>query len=101
MSRKTKKSLADIFWNFVRENPQAAAALAFEIGIWAGEKTGGTDVLKRAIKMSPKFLNAIPQDISDMSHAALKMLSDPPPTLHSTATPSKRRRGKKLIKKAA
>ena len=52
MTRAKTKSIADIFFDFVRDNPRAAAALAFQLGIWAGHSTGSLAKLKNMTKKS-------------------------------------------------
>jgi hypothetical protein len=74
MARTKEKSLADILWNFVEEHPAAAAGLAFQLGIWAGEAIDTKKALKTARKLPPKFLDAMPRSISD---AALRFLPSP------------------------
>ena len=97
-SRAKKKSLADIFFDFVQENPRAAAALALQLGIWAGHSTGRLAKFKKLAKIPPKLLHAMPLRVTD---AALKLLPHPSPAIQPHLITTKRRKRRKDRRKPA
>ena len=93
MPQTKAKSLADIFWSFVEEHPEAAAGLAFQLGLWAGEATDTKKALKSARRFPSKIREAMPQSISE---AALRFLPSPglQPTAVKKRKPHKRQKGR-------
>jgi len=91
MTRAKTKSIADIFFDFIRDNPRAAAALAFELGIWAGNSTDSLAKFKKMAQASPKLLLAARQSMSD---AAQKLLPHPSPSLQPDRPAKRRKRSK-------
>jgi len=88
---KTKsktKSLADIFLVFVRDNPKAAADLAFQLGMWAGYSTVSLAKFKKGYKIPPMLLHAIPQGVTN---SALKLLPHASPILQPGLATKRRR----------
>jgi hypothetical protein len=98
MPRTKIKSFVDRFWNFVQENPEVAADLAFKLGVWAGGLIGGRVTLKRVAKIQHKLLDTMPRGMSD---AALKLLPGPSPSPQPANASKKRRTRKKPQRKAA
>jgi hypothetical protein len=95
MSRKKAGtgSYVEIFWEFLRDNPELATMIAFELGSLAGtvvRTSGGKKYLKNGAKK-------VPQALSDaMSPAlanALKFL--PGPNLQPNKKPAAKRRSQK------
>lgn len=92
MPRAKPKSLVDIFYNFVRDNPKVAAGLAFELGLLAGNATKSLP-WRRLKNVSPEFVSAMPHRLSQ---AALKMIAASP-----NLQPQASRRPRKSAKRSS
>ncbi len=101
MSRKKSGtgSYVEIFWEFLRDNPELATMIAFEIGSLAGtvvRNSGGKKYLKNGAKKMPQALSdAIPPALA----SALTFL--PAPKLQPTKKPAAKRRAQNKAKHAA
>lgn len=80
MSRKRadSESMLDKFWAFVRDNPELAKTLAFELGALAGTTVRNSSEVKRYLRNEAKkvpqaFAEAMPSSIT----SALKFLPSP------------------------
>lgn len=95
MSRKKadRASYVEMFWEFLRDNPELATMIAFELGSLAGvvvRNSGGKNYLKNGAKKVPQALSeAMPPALAN----ALTFL--PAPKLQPTKKPAARRRAHK------
>jgi len=95
MSRKKAgtASYVEIFWEFLRDNPELATMIAFELGSLAGSvvrASGGKKYLKNRAKEMPQALSdAMPPALAN----ALKFL--PAPKLQPKQKPAGKRRAHK------
>lgn len=87
MAKGRRKTYGDHFWAFVHNNPELAAAIAFEVGAVAGTFTGGTS-FKRVRKLPTNVAHAVPK----LAHAALKYLPGPSPSLQPAAGKARKAR---------
>ncbi len=76
--KTTTKSLIEMFWEFVQNNPKLASSLAFELGSLAGgvvRNSGETTkyIKKQAKKVPLALTDAIPRSLP----AALRFLPSP------------------------
>ena len=85
MAKARRKSYSDQFWAFVHQNPELAAAIAFEVGAVAGTFTAGTS-LKRVTRLPTNVAHAVPK----LAHAALKYLPEPSPSLQPAAAKTRK-----------
>lgn len=92
MSRKKTgtESYVKIFWEFLRDNPELATMIAFELGSLAGmlvRNSGGKKYLQNGVKKVPQALSdAIPPALA----SALTFL--PAPKLQPNKKPATKRR---------
>ncbi len=101
MRRKkvSTQSYADIFWAFLRDNPELARTIAFELGSLAGtavgKATSNTKYLKGRVKKMPQAIaDAMPPSLSN----ALKFL--PAPKLQPHKKPHAKRSSQRKAKHA-
>jgi hypothetical protein len=84
MARSQPKSLADIFYDFVRDHPAIAAKLAFELGLLGGNAAKA--IPWKRLKKASSGVATMPRQLSQ---AALKLLPTSP-----ELQPQSSRRGK-------
>jgi hypothetical protein len=100
MSRKKAGtgSYVEIFWEFLRDNPELATMIAFELGSLAGvvvRNSGGKKYLKNGAKKVPRALShAMPPALA----SALTFL--PAPKLQPNKKPASKRRAQHKAKSA-
>ena len=100
MSRKKAGagSYVEIFWEFLRDNPELATMIAFELGSLAGavvRNSGGKKYLKNGAKKVPQALSdAMPPALA----SALTFL--PAPKLQPTKKSATKRRAQHRAKPA-
>ncbi len=91
-------SYVEIFWEFLRDNPELATMIAFELGSLAGavvRNSGGKKYLKNGAKKVPQALSdAMPPALA----SALTFL--PAPKLQPTKKPATKRRAQHKAKPA-
>ncbi len=99
-SRPQTKSLADLFWEFLRDDPELARMIAFEVGSLAGNLARLSVANKKYLKNQAK---KVPQAISDTMPAglssALKLL--PAPRLQPAKRTQVKRSSRRRTKHAA
>lgn len=80
MSRKkaNSESMLDKFWAFVRDNPELAKTLAFELGALAGTTVRNSSDAKRYLKnRAKKVPQALAEAMPPSIASALKFLPSP------------------------
>ena len=87
MAKGRRKTYSDQFWAFIHDNPELAAAIAFEVGAVAGTLTGGAS-LKSVRKLPTNVAHAVPK----LAHAALKYLPGPSPSIQPAAGKARKAR---------
>ena len=70
MTRPKRRSLADILYSFVKDNPTIAAKLAFELGLLSGRAAKGIS-WKGLRKLPPEIVSTLPRSFQQ---AALSLL---------------------------
>jgi hypothetical protein len=96
--RKNGTSLGSSIWRFVEENPQLAAAIAFEVGALAAQAVSGTTAARlrksggRAVRSVANGLNG--SSLMQAVPAALSFLPGP------SAKPQPRKRDAKRAARA-
>jgi hypothetical protein len=80
VAKARRKSYSDHFWAFVHQNPELAAAIAFEVGAVAGTFTAGTS-FRRVRRLPTNVAHAVPK----LAQAALKYLPGPSPSIQPSA----------------
>jgi hypothetical protein len=98
MSRKKARvgSYVEVFWEFLRDNPELATMIAFELGSLAGtvvRNSGGKKYLKNGVKKVPQALS---DAMSPALASALKFL--PAPNLQPNKKPANKRRAQRKPK---
>ena len=92
-------SYVEMLWEFLRDNPELATMIAFELGSLAGtvvRNSGGKKYLKNGAKKVPQALSdAMPPALA----SALAFL--PAPKLQPTKKPANKRRTQHKTKHAA
>ena len=82
------RSLSDILYRFVRDNPTIAAKLAFELGLLSGRAAKGIS-WKGLRKLPPEFASTLPRSFQQ---AALKLLPGRAPSLQPHKTRAKKKK---------
>ena len=87
MTRPKRRSLADILYSFVKDNPTIAAKLAFELGLLGGSVAKGIS-WKGLKKFPPEFAWTLPRPIQQ---ATIKLLPGKAPSLQPHRTRPKKK----------